>query len=566
MRLSHYLFFTSKQVPAEAELISHQLMLRAGLIKQVASGLYSFLPLGYRILDKVVSIVREEMDKAGAQQLLLPFVQPADLWKKSGRWDEYGEELLRFQDRKGSWFVLSPTHEELITDLAAEILTSYKKLPVTVYQIQIKFRDEIRPRGGVIRAREFLMKDAYSFCEDEEQMKDIYERMRSAYERVFSRCGLDCKVVEAESGPIGGDISHEFIALSPAGEDKVVECNSCGYSAKLERATSIPSQQVDKEDEKQLEEIETPGVKSIESLSSFLALPMRKLLKTIIYQTEKGYVGVVLRGDYDINEEKLKKLLKVREIHLASEEEVREELGMEVGFVGPVKANNRLLFVVDETVMQGKNFVAGANKKDTHFVNVNPGRDFSPYLVGDIRFVSEGDKCPLCGSLLQVKRGLEVGHLFNLGYRYSSKLGASFLDKMGNKRPILMGCYGIGVSRIPAAIVEQNHDDEGIIWPMEVAPFKAVIIPTSNETFNFSQQLYLKLRDVSEEILWDDRDISAGVKFKDSDLIGIPLKIIVGNTFLKEGKIEIKKRKDGQLIKVSKEKIVGKLMELMQYG
>jgi len=420
VKLSNYLFFTTKETPAEAELISHQLMLRAGLIKPAASGLYSFLPVGYRVLDKIASLVKEEMDNAGAQQLLLPFIQPAELWKRSGRWDEYGKELLRFKDRKGSWFILSPTHEEIITDLVAEVLTSYKKLPVVAYQIQIKFRDELRSRGGVIRSREFLMKDAYSFCQGEDQMKEIYQGMKQAYEKIFSRCGLEYKLVEAESGPIGGDISHEFIALAPLGEDKIVECQSCEYAFKLEKA-------------------------------------------------------------------------------------VRQE-----------------------------------NEES-----------------------SSENRCPVCQASLQVKRGLEVGHLFQLGYKYSSSLGAFFLDQTGKKLPLLMGCYGIGISRLPAAIIEQNYDEEGIIWPEKVAPFAVVVIPTSERTFNFSEKLYRKLKDASIDVLWDDRDISAGAKFKDSDLIGIPLKIIVGKTFLKEGNVEIKKRKSGELIKVKKEELIKKVEELV---
>jgi len=563
MRLSRCLFFTSKHTPAETELVSHQLMLRAGLIKPVASGLYSFLPLGYRVLGKIIHLVKEEMDRAGAQELLFPFVQPAELWKRSGRWDEYGKELLRFQDRKGSWFVLSPTHEEIATELAAEILTSYKRLPVIVYQVQLKFRDELRPRGGVVRSKEFLMKDAYSFCQDEDQMREIYQRMRLAYERIFSRCGLSCEVVEAESGPIGGDISHEFIAPAPKGEDKIVSCKKCGYSSRLERASSFVDKEGSKaEDERPLEEVETPDVKDMETLSRFLNLPLNRLLKTIVYDTDKGYINVILRGDHQVNEEKLKKLLGVKELFLASEEKLHQDVGVEMGFVGPV-GTDKLPLVVDEVVMQGKNFVAGANKKDTHLINVNPGRDFSPDIVGDIRFVSPGDMCPRCRYPLEIKRGLEVGHLFDLGYKYSSALGAFFLDRKGKKRPLLMGCYGIGISRLPAAIIEQNYDNDGIIWPKEIAPFETIVIPTSEKTFKFSQDIYEKLRENSIDVLWDDRDASAGVKFKDSDLVGIPLKVIIGRTFLKEGKIEIKKRKNGEIIKIDKGKLVQRIGELV---
>jgi len=426
MRLSHYLFFTTKQTPAEAELVSHKLMLKAGFIKPVAAGLYSFLPMGYRVLSKIISIVEEEMDKTGAQELLFPFVQPAELWKKSGRWEEYGEELLRFQDRKGSWFVLSPTHEELVTKLAGEILNSYKKLPVVVYQIQIKFRDELRPRGGTIRAREFLMKDAYSFCQDKDQMKKVYEEMQAAYERIFSRCGLRYKLVEAESGPIGGDISHEFIATASSGEDRIVECEQCGYSTKMEKA--------------------------------------------------KSWI------------------------------EVEEN---------------------------------------------------------DINSILPEGRCPTCGASLRITRGIEIGHLFQLGQHYSRVLGASFLDQKGKLRPLLMGCYGIGISRLPAAIIEQNNDRDGIIWPKEVAPFSAVIISTNERVLDFSEKIYLELKESSMDILWDDRAISAGVKFKDSDLIGIPLKIIIGNAFLREERIEIKKRNTGEVIKMGKVQLLQKLRELI---
>jgi len=562
MRLSNYFFSTSKEVPTEAELVSHKLMLKAGLIKSAASGLYSFLPMGYRVLDKITSIVKEEMDRVGAQQLLMPFVQPASLWIKSGRWNEYGQELLRFSDRKGSFFVLSPTHEELVTQLASEILNSYKKLPVVVYQIQIKFRDELRPRGGVIRAREFLMKDAYSFCGDEKQMREIYEKMRCAYERIFSRCGLNYKLVEAESGPIGGDISHEYVALSSTGEDKIIECEKCGYSSKFEKAQA---QLIEEDSEKMeaLREVETPGIKSVTEVSSFLNLPPKKLLKTIIYQTEKGLLGAIVRGDHQVNEEKLKKIAGVKELNLASDKVIQEKIGVETGFVGPVDIDDWLL-VVDETVMKGRNFVAGANKKDAHFINVNPGRDFSPHLIGDIRFVEPGDKCFVCGAPLKITRGIEVGHLFQLGERYSSAFGASFLDKEGKMHPIIMGCYGIGVSRLPAAIIEQHNDKDGIIWPMEIAPFKVVVIPTNERTFKFSEKIYFDLKKVlGDDVLWDDRDTSAGVKFKDSDLVGIPLKVIVGNALLKERKIEIKKRKSGEIIKIDETQLLEKVEELI---
>lgn len=566
MRLSHYFFATSKETPAEAELVSHQLMLKAGFIKSVASGLYSFLPMGYRVIDRITGIVKEEMDRIGGQQLLMPFVQPADLWIQSGRWEDYGPELLRFQDRKESSFVLSPTHEELITQLAGEVLNSYRKLPVFVYQIQIKFRDELRPRGGIIRAREFLMKDAYSFCQNDDQMRDIYDKMKDAYHRIFSRCGLNFKLVEAESGPIGGDISHEYIVTSSTGEDRVVECEECGYSSKLEKARSRLNEEENNEKMEKLTETSTPGAKSITEVSDLLNVSPTKLLKTIVYQTDKGFLGAVIRGDHQINEEKLKKVADVKELSLAHNNIIREKIGVEAGFVGPVGVDNWLL-IADEAVMKGKNYVAGANKQDAHFVNVNPERDFSPNVVGDLRFVSSGDRCFFCGAPLKVTRGIEVGHLFQLGQRYSSLLGASFLDQEGEMHPLLMGCYGVGISRLPAAIIEQHNDRDGMIWPLEVAPFKIVVIPTNEKTFETSERIYFDLKDnITGDVLWDDRNVSAGVKFKDSDLIGIPLKIIVGNVFLKEGKIEIKKRKDGETVKVNSNQLLHKIREFIQHA
>jgi len=562
MKLSHCLFFTSKETPAEAELVSHRLMLRGGFIKPVASGVYAFLPMGYRVISKVISIVEEEMDKTGAQQLLLPFVQPAGLWKESGRWEEYGEELLRFQDRKGGWFVLSPTHEELITKIGGEILNSYKKLPVVVYQIQIKFRDELRPRGGVVRAREFLMKDAYSFCQNIGQMQEVYERMMLAYKNIFSRCGLRYKIVEAESGPIGGDVSHEFIAPCGSGEDKLIECENCGYAAKPERAKSFVELKEDQEKMGEIQEIKTPGIRTIDQLCSFLRCSPSRLLKTLVYETEKGFVGVLIRGDHDVNEEKLKKILEVKKLNLASDKLVKSEVGIEPGFLGPVNLD-KVYLVADELVMRGKNFVAGANKKDTHLLNVNPGRDFFPTMVGDVRYVSPGEKCYICRNPLQIRRGIEIGHLFQLGQKYSKTLGASFLDQEGKAHPFLMGCYGIGISRLPAAIIEQNNDKEGIIWPKEVAPFLAVIIPTNERVFGSSEKIYLELKENFQDVMWDDRDVSAGVKFKDSDLMGIPLKVIVGNAFLKENKIEIKKRASGKKIKVNSGQLLQALKELI---
>lgn len=562
MRFSQYLVTTSKEASREAECVSHQLMLRAGLIMKFAAGIYSYLPMGYRVLTRITSIIEEEMERIEAQRLLLPFVQPAELWKKSGRWDSWGEELVRFKDRKGADFVLGSTHEEVITQLMKKQISSYKKLPVIVYQIQTKFRDEPRARGGVIRAREFLMKDAYSFCQSEEEAEVIYEKMKEAYKRVFSRCLLDYRLVEADTGTMGGKFSHEFIILTDSGEDRIVECEKCGYVAKLERAVCV-SDETEKGEGQPVKEVSTPGIRTVKELSHFLGCQEKKTLKTIFYETDKGLVAVLVRGDHYVNEEKLRLLLKAKELKLASGNLIREETGVEVGFVGPVGLDRNKL-VVDNTVMQGKNFVAGANKKDVHLVNVNPNRDFEPILTGDIRFPVSGDRCPLCRNNIEIKRGIELGHIFHLGERYSSRLGATFLDKMGKEKYFIMGCYGIGVSRLLAAVIEQNYDKDGIIWPKEIAPFQAVVIATSPDTARIAEGVYLRLKKAGIDILWDDRDVSAGIKFSDADLLGIPFKVILGNIFLKEDKIEIKTRRRGEKEKVGRNGISQRIKELIK--
>jgi len=561
MRLSRCLIPTSKEVPKEAECVSHQLMLKAGLIRKFAAGIYSYLPLGYKVLSKITSIIREEMDKTGAQEMLLPFVQPAQLWKRSGRWENYGQELLRFKDRKGVDFVLGPTHEEMITQLIKQEINSYKKLPITLYQIQIKFRDELRARGGVIRAREFLMKDAYSFCRDKSELRSTYEEIKRAYRRIFSRCLLNYKLIEADTGPIGGERSEEFIALTKSGEDKIVICDKCGYAAKLERAEY--ASQEEKEEPQEIKEIFTPDVYSVGELSQLLNRDPAHILKTIFYQADDDLIAVLIRGNHRVNEEKLRKVLKVKRIKLANKDIVKDRVGVEVGFAGPLGLDKCKL-IADNEVMKGKNFIGGANKKNFHLLNLNPYRDFQPVMVKDIRFFIEGDRCPRCKGSLIIKRGIEVGHLFELGERYSRDLEATFLDKGGEKRYFVMGCYGIGVSRLPAAVIEQNYDERGIIWPREVAPFDAIVIPTTSQTFKPSEEIYLQLKGEKVEVLWDDRDLSAGVKFADSDLMGIPFKVIIGNTFLKEGKIEIKDRREGKVEKVEKKDLSGRIKELLQ--
>jgi prolyl-tRNA synthetase len=536
-------------------------MLRAGLIKRFAAGIYSYLPLGFRVLAKISSVVEDEMNRIGAQRLLLPFLQPAGLWKKSGRWENYGEELIRFQDRKDAEFALGPTHEEMITQLVKEEISSYKRLPLTLYQIQTKFRDELRPRGGVIRAREFLMKDAYSFCRNEEELISAYQLMKKAYERIFSRCRLDYRVVEAETGPIGGRVSEEFIALASSGEDKIVLCEQCGYAAKLEKADYEPRQEPQTQ-LKPMKEVYTPNVRTVKAVSQFLHCRPRDILKTILYQTEKGLIAALIRGDHQINEAKLKALLKVKKLEIAGNNLIKEEIRVEPGFTGPVGLDKYRL-IADNTVMRSRNLVAGANRKDTHLLNVNAGRDFQPTIIGDIGFPLSGDGCPRCKSQIEVKRGIEIGHLFQLGEIYSRSLKATFLNEKGEANYFVMGCYGIGVSRLPAAIIEQNHDSQGIIWPPEITPFQAIVIPTSEKTHKVGQEIYEDLKDHGVETLWDDRRLSAGVKFNDADLVGIPFKVIVGESFLKEDRIEIKTRREAKIEKVRKNMISQQMRQLI---
>ncbi len=561
MRLSQYLFSTSRQSSKEAEYLSHKLMLRAGLIKRFAAGIYSYLPLGYRVLAKISSVIEYEMDRIGAQRLLLPFLQPAHLWKKSGRWENYGEELVRFQDRKEAEFALGPTHEEMITQLVKEEVRSHKRLPFTLYQIQTKFRDELRPRGGVIRAREFLMKDAYSFCRNKEELASVYQKMRKAYERIFSRCGLDYRVVEAESGPIGGKVSQEFIALATSGEDKIVLCPRCGYAAKLEKAEYELLEEAQNE-LKTVKEVSTPNTSTVKKVSQFLHCEPKDILKTIFYQTENGMIAALIRGDHQINEAKLKSLLKVKKLAIAGDNLIKEQIGVDPGFIGPVGLDKYQL-IVDNTIMRSQNLVAGANRKDTHLLNVNAGRDFQPAIIGDIGFPLSGDACPVCKSQMEIRRGIEIGHLFQLGDLYSRSLKATFLNKKGERNYFSMGCYGIGVSRLPAAIIEQNHDSQGIIWPPEITPFQAVVIPTSQKTLKATQGIYQDLTDHGVETLWDDRDVTAGVKFNDADLVGLPFKVIVGDTFLEEDRIEIKTRREAKTEKVRKNMISQRMRELI---
>jgi len=545
MRYSTYFIPTTKETPADAEIISHQLMLRAGLVRKLTSGIYTYLPAGLRAIRKVEQIIREEMNRAGAMELLMPAVQPAELWEESGRWDYYGRELLRFKDRNNRDACLGPTHEEVITDLVRREIRSYRQMPVNFYQIQTKFRDEIRPRFGIMRGREFIMKDAYSFDRDEDGAAQSYEIMRKAYNRIFQRCGLTFRAVEADSGSIGGSFSHEFMVLADSGEDSIANCVECEYAANLEKAEvrPVPLSSSSSEELLPLEEVDTPGIGTIEALTGFLSVPADRLIKTLIFQAGDEVVAGLVRGDHELNEAKLKGLLKAEQVELADPHLVEQVTGAPMGFAGPVGLKIRIL--ADHAVSRMTNAITGANRADLHLRNVNPARDFTVEAYGDLRVVMPGDPCPRCGGGLTFGRGIEVGHIFKLGTKYSRSMGANFLDENGKEVPMVMGCYGIGVGRTVAAAIEQNHDEDGIIFPIPIAPFEAVILPLQmNEAavVETAEALYRALMDRGVDVLLDDRDLRAGAKFKDADLLGTPVRIAIGARSLKDGQVEIKLR------------------------
>ncbi|MEA2563352.1 MAG: prolyl-tRNA synthetase [Acidobacteriota bacterium] len=567
MRWSQYYLFTTREVPNDAEVISHQLMVRAGMIKKVAAGIYDYLPLGWRSLMKLMNIVRREMDAAGAIELMLPNIQPAELWQESGRWQRYGKELLRIKDRHDREFVFGPTEEEVITDMVRRDVKSYRQLPFNLYQIQTKFRDEIRPRFGLMRGREFLMKDAYSFGTSPESLDVTYESMRNAYCRVFEACHLDYSPVEADVGTIGGSASHEFMVVADTGESAVVRCPSCGYAANVERAETrgIATEKAEGREPQELEEVATPGQKSIEEVSKFLGIEPRQLVKTLIYETEKGFVAVLIRGDREINEIKLTNHLDVQHLALASEDKVREVTKAPVGFAGPVGLSG-LRIVADETVRNMTDFATGANKDDAHYTGVNWGRDADLSEFVDLLLVSGGDPCPRCEGTLELFRGIEVGHIFKLGTKYSEKLGCNFTDEDGQERPMIMGCYGLGIGRTVAAAIEQNHDADGIIWPRPLAPFEvllAALNPDDGEVRRVAEQIYGQLLEKGIEVLYDDRDERPGVKFKDADLVGFPVRVVVGAKSLADGKVEVSLRRDRQKQLVPVVEAVSRVMELL---
>lgn len=561
MKMSNMLVGTLREVPAEAEIASHKLMLRAGLMRKMAAGIYNYMPLGLKVIENVKNIVREEMNNAGAQEFLASALIPAELWQESGRWDAYGAEMFRLKDRHNRDFCLGPTHEEVFTDIVRNEIKSYKQLPLNLYQIQTKYRDERRPRFGVMRSREFIMKDGYSFDKDQEGLDLAYEKMRKAYVNIFNRCGLDAKAVAADSGAIGGSGSAEFMVKSEVGEDDVVFCTACDYAANIEKAPST-SEHAEKEELMEVEKVETPAVKSIEDLANFFECSPKKIAKTLIFQADDKVVAVVLRGDREANEVKIANAVgDIIELEMASEEVVKEATGAAVGFAGPMGIKVDML-LVDNEVANMYNFIIGANETDMHLKNVNYGRDFEG-IVGDFRNVTIGEKCPECGKEITISRGTEVGHIFKLGTKYSESMGATFIDEDGKAKPFIMGCYGIGVTRTVASIIEQHNDENGIIWPLEVAPYHVSVIPANvknEEQATKAEEIYNELRKMGVEALLDDRKERAGVKFKDSELMGIPMRITVGK-MIGEGQVEFKLRNGGEVETLTIDEVYNRVRE-----
>lgn len=548
MRWTQTFIPTMKEDPADAEIPSHRLMLRAGLIRQVMAGAYTYLPLGYRALRKAEAIVREEMERAGAVEVFMPALQPIDLFERTGRREAFGNVLIQFDVARGDRKVrlaLGPTHEEVVTDLIARHVSSYRQLPLTLYQIQTKFRNEERPRFGVLRTSEFLMKDAYSFGTSLEQLDEAYRTMYDAYCRIFARCGIPCIAVEAESGPIGGDASHEFMVASAHGEDRIVRCDACTYAANLERAATgrKPPEIPDAAGAAERQRADTPGATTIEQVSQLLGCEPRQMVKTLIYVADGEPVGVLIRGDHGANEGKIRRALGATELVLADEQTIRKVTGAPVGFAGPVGLNCRL--AADHDVAGIRDAVTGANEADAHLTGVNIGRDYGPVATFDLRDAVAGDPCPKCGRRLEIVHGIEVGHVFKLGTKYSEALGAEFLDEKEQRHPIIMGCYGIGVNRIVAALVETSHDEKGLIWPLALAPYEVLIVPlnvSDADVMRTAERFERDLAEAGVELLLDDRDVRPGVKFKDADLIGIPLRVVIGGKGLQEGQVEIQWR------------------------
>lgn len=543
---------TQRDNPQEAEIPSHRLMIRAGMMRKLASGLYTYLPLGLKVLRKVEAIVRDELNRAGAIEILMPILQPRNLWERSGRWDLMDDIMLKVKTHQGQELVLGPTHEEVVTDLVSREISSYKQLPRNLYQINTKFRDEIRPRFGVMRSREFIMKDGYSFDADDESADRSYQLMYDAYTRIFARCGLTAMPVEADTGVMGGNQSHEFMVPAETGEDAIVVCPDCGYAANVEQAEIKPAHTTVTRTEDAIEEIDTPEVRTVEELAEFFQTTPDRFIKTLIYTADSQPVTVLIRGDREINESKLRRLLGAAELELADEETIRRVTGAPLGFAGPVGLSG-IRIIADYTVVLIESGITGANRQDRHIINVNMERDCPGLEYHDLAVAVDGDLCPGCGTPMKIRRGIEVGHVFKLGTKYSESMGAMVKDESGGEKPAIMGCYGIGISRTVAAIIEQHYDEKGIIWPASVAPYQVLILainPGDPAVGSVAEELYAALAERGIEVLYDDRSASAGVKFNDSDLIGIPLRITIGKRAVKSGELEVKRRDSDEVIKL----------------
>lgn len=559
---------TLRELPSDAVVMSHKYMLKAGMMRKVANGTYAYLPLAFRSIQKVEKIIREEINKTGCQEILMPIIQPAEIWQKSGRWNVYGEEMFKLQDRHGRDYCLGPTHEELVTTLIQMDTTSYKQLPVSVYQIQNKYRDEKRPRFGLMRSREFIMKDGYTFDADEEGLDRQYKLMYDAYTRIFTRCGLNFRPVIADSGAIGGNASHEFEVLADSGEADIVYCKHCDFAANIE-AVEPKIISCDIKNTKEKEIVETPGQHTIDMVCEYLHSPITQSVKAVVYKLDDKVVLAMVRGDHQINEVRLQNIYGAIEVGMASDEDLAE-VGLTAGYISPIglKRTDHFDIICDATVMEMQDACCGANQKDKHYIHVNPARDFGDVRVDTIREIDSNDVCPECGGEIVLTKGIEVGQVFKLGTKYSEKLGATFLDKNGKSHPMVMGCYGIGVTRTVAASIEQNHDKDGIIWPVAIAPYEVVIIPANNKSedvMGAAQKLYQEMESNQDEVVLDDRNERPGIKFKDADLIGYPIRVTIGKKWQQTGQVEIKLRRTGEVIEVALEECKAKVDELLKY-
>ena len=559
---------TLRELPSDAVVMSHKYMLKAGMMRKIANGTYAYLPLAFRSIQKIENIIRTEINKTGAQEILMPIIQPAEIWQATGRWNVYGEEMFKLKARHGRDYCLAPTHEEMVTTLIQMDTNSYKKLPVSVYQIQNKYRDEKRPRFGLMRSREFIMKDGYTFDADEEGMNKQYELMYDAYTRIFTRCGLKFRPVIADSGAIGGNASHEFEVLADSGEADIVYCKDCDFAANIE-AVKPNTLTSDVKNDKEKEIVQTPGQHTIEKVCNYLHLPVKSSVKAVVYKLDDTVVLAMVRGDHEVNEVRLQSIYNAINVDMASDEDLKA-CGLTAGYISPIglKTSEHFDIICDASVMEMQDACCGANVKDEHYIHVNPARDFGNVKVDTIRQIDAGDVCPHCGGKIVLTKGIEVGQVFKLGTKYSEKLDATFLDNNGKSRPMFMGCYGIGVTRTVAASIEQNHDENGIIWPVAIAPYEVVIVPANNKSedvMKAAEGLYNALESSQDEIVFDDRAERAGIKFKDADLIGYPLRVTIGKKWQESGCVEIKLRRTGEVFEVPYENCAEKVEELLNY-